>query len=133
MLLTAVLFFRKVSEGTGGTGLGLVLRTAARPDSSTSFSTVRVHESREYAAFERERIPRHDCAGDVAALGLVPPLVISPPPFPVFVRGLALSVCALCVGRSRVQEECRSASDECRPLLLRPSSMHWGGGRGRWR
>ena len=77
--------------------------------------------------FERERIPRHDCAGDVAALGLVPPLVISPPPFPVFVRGLALSVCALCVGRSRVQEECRSASDECRPLLLRPSSMHWGG------
>lgn len=81
--------------------------------------------------FERERIPRHDCAGDVAALGLVPPLVISPPPFPVFVRGLALSVCALCVGRSRVQKECRSASDECRPLLLRPSSMHWGGARGR--
>ena len=80
--------------------------------------------------FERERIPRHDCAGDVAALGLVPPLVISPP-FPVFVRGLALSVCALYVGRSRVQKECRSASDECRPLLLRPSSMHWGGARGR--
>ena len=46
-------------------------------------------------------------------------------------RRLALSVCALCVGRSRVQKECRSASDECRPLLLRPSSMH-GGGR-RWR
>ena len=40
---------------------------------------------------------------------------------------MALSVCALRVGRSWVQKECRGASDECRPLLLRPSSMHWGG------
>ena len=83
------------------------------------------HDSREYAAFERERIPRHDCAGDA------PPLVLCLPRHRPAVPGVcpALGLVSLRVVRRAQPGAERMPQRERRvPALAAEAQLDaWGG------